>query len=145
MFRKVSVIAIALVWGCFLSCHRTDGDRIGHKGSGVNDPERFARISFDTTFHDFGQVVQGEKVSCLMMYRNTGNTDLLINRAETSCGCTVPRWSKDPLKPGKTNSIEVIFDTSGRAGKQYKTVTIFSNARNSIVRLNFTAEIIIKQ
>ncbi|MDA9820700.1 DUF1573 domain-containing protein, partial [Salibacteraceae bacterium] len=46
-----------------------------------------------------------------------------------SCGCTVPSWPKQPIKPGETSSIKVKYD-SNRIGPINKSVTITSNAGN---------------
>jgi len=73
--------------------------------------------------------------------KNTGNSDLIITKVEASCGCTVAKYSKEPVKPGEEGLIEVIFDTSGRNGMQHKTVTILANTQPNVTRLEFTAEI----
>ena len=84
-------------------------------------------ITFKTETHDFGILTEGEKVSYSFQFTNTGNADLLITNASGSCGCTVPEYSKEPLPPGKSGVVNVIFDSSGREGHQNKTVTIVAN------------------
>ena len=58
---------------------------------------------------------------------NSGKTDLVIVKAQGSCGCTVPTWPKEPIKPGATGEIDVKFNTSGKPGRQSKTVTLTTN------------------
>lgn len=143
MLRDTFIIVSLLMVVILSSCQGAGKGNTG-KTAGA-DSTQYAELTFEKVFHDFGQIMEGETVSCLMKYKNTGTVDLVIRNAETSCGCTVSRWSKSPLKPGGEDKIEVIFDSSGRIGKQYKTITILSNARNNPVRLNITGEVITKQ
>jgi hypothetical protein len=101
-------------------------------------------LEFDETEHHFGRVYEGEQVGWFFRFRNKGKKDLLILNAFSSCGCTVPDYNKKPVRPGEEGMIKVVFDSNGRSGTQTKTVTIESNARNKIVTLNVTAEIIKK-
>ena len=96
---------------------------------------------FDTLVHDFGTIIEGERVVCYFDYRNVGGTDLLITAVEATCGCTTPDWSREPLVPGGTGSMKIIFDASGRSGAQRKLVTVRSNAGNSELRLTIKANV----
>jgi hypothetical protein len=98
-------------------------------------------ITFDNLEHDFGTIIEGEKVVCYFDYENTGSSELVLNAVEAACGCTTPDWSSEPLEPGKRLSLQIIFDTSGRSGIQRKQVTVKSNASNSIVKLTLKANI----
>ena len=99
------------------------------------------KILFEKTEHDLGRIVQGETVGYNFSFTNDGESALMILEAEASCGCTVPRYSKRPISPGESGSIEVVFDSSGRMGQQNKTVTIRTNARESTVQLTIRADI----
>ena len=99
-------------------------------------------ILFDTLEHDFGTIIEGEQVVCYFDYENGGARELLITSVEADCGCTTPGWSSEPLKPGSRESLELIFDASGRSGAQRKVVTVRSNASNQTVRLIIKANII---
>jgi hypothetical protein len=97
---------------------------------------------FDTLVHDFGTIIEGERVVCYFDYTNTGDGDLLIIGVEATCGCTIPNWSREPLKPGAKGTLELIFDASGRSGEQRKLVTVRSNARDQLVNLTIRAKVI---
>lgn len=71
-------------------------------------------ITFEKQVHDFGNVTEGEVVEYSFKFTNTGEKDLLINSAEASCGCTVPEWPKEPIKPGESGYMKVKFDSKGR-------------------------------
>lgn len=97
---------------------------------------------FDTLAHNFGTIIEGERVVCYFDYRNGGGEDLLITDVEVTCGCTIPDWNREPLKPGAIETLELIFDASGRSGEQRKVITVKSNASNQVVRLTIRARVI---
>ena len=99
-------------------------------------------MHFDTLVHDFGTIIEGESVVCYFDYSNRGVGDLVITGVEATCGCTVPSWSREPLKPGARETLQLIFDASGRSGEQRKQVTVKSNASNEVVRLTIRARVI---
>jgi len=86
-------------------------------------------IEFEENVIDFGEISQGEKVKRTFQFKNVGKTDLIISDAKGSCGCTVPRWPKQPIRPGQEGVIEVLFDSNGKMGRQHKTVTIIANTK----------------
>ncbi|MBT4869051.1 MAG: DUF1573 domain-containing protein, partial [Polaribacter sp.] len=71
-----------------------------------------ASISFDKKEYDFGTVNEGDIVETSYLVTNSGKTDLVITNAQASCGCTVPVWPKNPIKPGATGEVKVKFNTS---------------------------------
>ena len=85
------------------------------------------KLTFDRTQHDFGKVTQGNKVVTAFSLTNTGKSELSIRKAKPNCGCTISTPEKDVIAPGETVKMEVSFDTTSRRGRQYKTITVFSN------------------
>lgn len=92
-------------------------------------------MDFEETVHDFGKIIQGEKVSYTFKFKNTGKSDLLISKVSTSCGCTAPNYSKEPVKPGESGKIEVTFDSHNKKGFQNKTITVLANTDPNYVTL----------
>ena len=82
---------------------------------------------FEKEVHDFGEIVEGEKVSYSFKFTNTGKSDLIVSNASASCGCTVPHYPTDPIAPGEEGTIDVVFDSKNRPGKVDKKVTIIAN------------------
>jgi hypothetical protein len=93
-----------------------------------------AAIQFDKEVHDYGELKNGANGTCEFRFKNTGNAPLIISDAKSSCGCVVPEWPKEPIKPGATAIIKVKYDTK-RAGPISKTVTIYSNAINEPIKV----------
>jgi len=75
---------------------------------------------------DFGQVEYSSEQSRIAMIYNIGNKPLLIAGIVSSCGCTVPSWTKEPINPEDSSEIEVRYSTYS-LGPFNKSVTVFSN------------------
>jgi len=102
-------------------------------------------IEFDQTEFDFGEVTQGDTVTHTFTFTNTGENDLILSSVKAGCGCTIPSWTKEPVKPGKKGTVEVLFKTSGRKNAQHKTVTVKSNTDPEVTKLKFTAFVLKKE
>jgi hypothetical protein len=92
-------------------------------------------IKFDEMSYDWGTIKEGDKMTHIFKFKNTGNHDLIISDARGSCGCTVPEWPKEPIKPGKGGDIKVVFDSAHKSGQQSKTVTIAANTEPASIVL----------
>jgi hypothetical protein len=99
-------------------------------------------IAFSEYEHDFGKVTSGEKVASIFSFENKGKGPLVILSVATSCGCTVPKYDTKPIDPGKSGTLEVVFDSSGKTGKQSKTITVTTNASKPVVLLKISCEVI---
>lgn len=111
-------------------------------GEVAPDPATLAAITFETYNFDFGKIKEGDKVSHVFKFTNTGANDLIITDARGSCGCTVPQWPKEPVKPGASGEIKVEFDSKGKTGLQNKTVSVTANTNPSTSTINITSEVI---
>lgn len=105
------------------------------------NPESQAEITFEKLEHDYGEVKQNGNGVCEFKYTNTGSVPLVLSKVRSSCGCTVPKWSKEPLMPGQSASITVKYNTSS-VGPINKSITVESNAKTSRVRLLIKGKVI---
>ena len=112
--------------------------------NGDGNPKELAEISFDETQFNFGEIIQGQVVEHDFNFKNTGKNDLVIYDAKGSCGCTVPEWPKESVKPGKSNKIHVKFDSTNKEGHQTKTVTLTCNTQPNQVTLQIVGDVIVK-
>jgi hypothetical protein len=134
---------IALVFGVmFIGCGQQKKESANSDGS-VSKSESPPKIEFEQVYYDFGSMKQGEKVSYSFEFTNTGGSPLVIEEAYATCGCTVPEFSKEPVSPGEKGHVEVIFDSSGRRGNQYKSVVVKTNAPINKKRLTIKAKVLI--
>lgn len=91
------------------------------------NPQDYAKMEFESSEFDFGTINQGDKVEHIFKFKNVGKNDLKISDARASCGCTIPEWTKTPIKSGESGEVKVIFDSAGKSNEQNKTVTLTTN------------------
>lgn len=93
-------------------------------------------ITFDNVVHDYGTITKGADGNCEFKFSNTGKEPLILSNVQTSCGCTVPAWPKEPILPGKSAVIKVNYTKTNVVGTISKQITVFSNAVNGNVVLS---------
>jgi hypothetical protein len=99
-------------------------------------------VRFEETRYDYGTVEQGEKVIYVFKFQNTGSEPLVLSDVRPSCGCTTPKWTREPVAPGEDGEIHVEFDTKGKSGQQTKTVTVTANTDPSKTVLTVAGEVL---
>ena len=123
------LILLAILFS-FLACNESASKKINTDvaQNQILKDRKYAEITFDRIFHDFGNVNEGEIAKTVFTFTNTSENDLYIVDARGSCGCTVPKYPKNvAIKPGETGEIEVNFDTTGRPNLQQKMVKVSAN------------------
>lgn len=102
-------------------------------------------ITFTKTEHDFGKINEVDgRVTTIFDFKNEGMAPLVLSNVRASCGCTTPKWTREPVEPGQTGQITVTYNPSGRPGRFQKTITITSNATEPTTRLYIKGEVIPK-
>ncbi len=101
-----------------------------------------AKIMFTEEEYDFGKIKEGDVVEHIFSFTNAGNDTLIIAQVRASCGCTAALLSASRIPPKGKGEIKTTFKSKGRAGKQKKTLTVFSNDPESPAKkLSFRADI----
>ncbi|MEW6469417.1 MAG: DUF1573 domain-containing protein [Bacteroidota bacterium] len=138
------LFSLAVLAGC--SGQKNGDDKIStdviNIPSDSNSQGDLPVMTFAETEHDFGTITEGEKVSYVFQFRNTGKSDLVISSAQGSCGCTVPEYPKRPIAPGETDKITVTFDSNGKPGMNHKDITVVTNCQPNTQMLKITANVI---
>lgn len=106
------------------------------------DPANATTMAFNEEAFDFGTIKEGEKVTHVFKFKNTGNKPLTISNARGSCGCTVPDYPKTPIAPGDQGEIKVEFNSQGKKGNQTKYVTLNANTIPGETKLTIKADVI---
>ncbi len=87
-----------------------------------------SKIVFETEVHDFGKVAQGPQLEYTFKFSNKGKGTLLVEKVQTSCGCTgATTGGKTEYSKGENGEIKVTFNTQGRQGRQEKQIMVFTN------------------
>ena len=106
-------------------------------GMAVTMAQKPAQIKFEKTTHNFGSFSEkNPKVTCTFSFTNDGEQPLVINQAIASCGCTVPEYTKEPVKPGEKGEIKVTYNGAGKfPGHFKKSITVRTNGAVEMTRL----------
>ncbi len=124
MFKKIISLSIFLFTVGFA---QTDAPKI------VVQPDEY----------DFGTINQGDKVSHDFEILNKGTGELRIVNVRASCGCTAATPAKTNLQPGDSTKLTVIFNSTGKMGKQNKIVYVKSNDPfNNVINIKFTGDVV---
>jgi len=98
-------------------------------------------VAFAEMNHNFGTIQQDSKNTKTFKFTNTGSEPLIIEDAKGSCGCTVPSYPREPIKPGETGEIEIVYSPGKQQGSQNKTITITANTNPISTTLNISANV----
>jgi len=113
---------------------------VGLLGMTMTAQDAAAKIEFKTESIDYGEIDKGADGVRIFEFTNTGNAPLIISKASSSCGCTVPKKPEEPIMPGDTGEIQVKYDTN-RVGPIRKAITIISNADTPTKVLKIKGEV----
>lgn len=134
------------------ACHRKpaqEGDfkvsdvhiPVSAEGMSQKDKDKMPVIEFEKTSYDFGEVVQGEKLTYTFKFKNTGKSNLIIFSSEATCGCTTSTPPKAPIRPGESGEIKVLFDSKSQNGKVVKRILVGANTYPAETILTITANV----
>jgi len=101
-------------------------------------------ISFDKKSIDFGTIKYkpNSVIRIKFYFKNTGELPLVIRKVDASCGCTVPTWTKHPIKAGSKDFVFVLFKMKNKQGKIMKSLFVNSNTDERVTVLHIKGEII---
>ncbi|MCX7987007.1 MAG: DUF1573 domain-containing protein [Bacteroidales bacterium] len=103
--------------------------------------KKAGKMVFAETEHDFGTIAEGSAAEFAFVFRNVGNEPLIISNVQTSCGCTVPAWSQEPVKKHEQGVVKVQYNTR-ILGSFKKTIHVHSNAANSPITLTIKGTVV---
>lgn len=99
-----------------------------------------AKITFEETTIDYGDVAKGSDGVRTFRFTNTGDAPLVIEDIKSTCGCTIPKKPTGPIMPGASDTIEVKYDTN-RVGPIRRSISVYSNAEESITTLTIRGNV----
>lgn len=86
------------------------------------------KIKFETTSYLYDTIDQGDIVEYSFKFKNVGERPLSIKDVTGSCGCTIASYSFLDIAPNEESEIKARFDSKGKHGPQFTTITVYSNA-----------------
>ena len=101
-----------------------------------------AEFSLKESLVKFPKTKEGEKVEHTFIFTNTGTAPLIINEYSVACKCTQVILPIEPVMPGKTGAIKIIFDTEGKYDFQDRIVLLNMNTKKKVAKLRFKIYVI---
>jgi len=95
------------------------------------DTAHYTTIKWKDSIFNFGTVTAGDSVHIQFHFTNTGNTPLFIFNTQSTCGCTITGFPKEPILPGKQGYISVTFKSETQVGNIDKTIVVIANTKKS--------------
>jgi len=135
---RVTLIAFTALMAmviCTTGCADTPEEKAKEHGQ---------EIWFEEYMHDYGQMEKDSDGTWSFAFKNLGDEAIVINRVRSTCGCTVPDWPKEPIEPGASGEITVIYNTA-TTGTFLKSVIVYSTAANSPVKLQIKGKVVAKE
>ncbi|MDD7437730.1 MAG: DUF1573 domain-containing protein [Bacteroidales bacterium] len=115
----------------------------GAQVANAQDDSNAAKIEAKETEHDFGIFKESDgDVSHVFVVTNTGKSPLVITRVISSCGCATPSFTKEPIAPGKSGEITVVYNPTGRVYPFTKTISVYSNGKKGPLVLTIKGEVV---
>jgi len=135
--------SILLVVACVLfGISNAQESKVNEPGNNSRSAETEATVVCDNVEHDFGTISEtGGVVSCEFAIKNTGTKPLVITKVTTSCGCTAPDWTKEPVASGKQGFVKVTYDPKGRKGDMTKTLVVYTNGNPESLQLKIKGSV----
>ena len=137
---------MAIVFSCILfSCdiRKNESTADVHAAEApVQEIKDSTTVQVIDSVYNFGKITDGEKVEYNFRFLNSGKNPLIISSVSASCGCTVPEKPEEPIMPGETGFIKVVFNSQGRVGNAHKDVTVRSNAYPNFPMLMLQGEVL---
>jgi len=85
------------------------------------------QITAEERVFDFGEVLQGDTVEHVFLFKNSGDDMLRIESVHSSCGCTAALVSARQVAPGDRGELRITFDSSDFRNAVHKTITLQTN------------------
>ncbi|MFW5820263.1 MAG: DUF1573 domain-containing protein [Bacteroidota bacterium] len=126
MKKVILVLFINITFFFQYSCNNENSNNSNETSSVI--------IKFENTVYDFGTIEYNSDGRCYFEFTNDSHQDLIINVVRTTCGCTRPEWPDEPVMPGEKGRIGITYNTK-LPGRFHKSISVYSNAENSPVKL----------
>jgi hypothetical protein len=110
MRTRLPILLLPLLLSAFLPAGKTAGPR----------------IVFTNEVHDYGTIAFGSDGRCSFTFNNTGDAPLIIANFQSSCGCLVPYWDREPVFPSASGKVRLLYDTR-RVGPFRKSAMLTTN------------------
>lgn len=133
MYKKNIPLAILLLLMTLIAASCSDDPVQEAKKKGQE-------IWFEEYVHDYGTILKDSDGRWTFKFKNIGEYAIVVSKVRSTCGCTVPAWSREPIEPGAAGEITVEYNTE-LTGTFLKSLFVYSSAANSPVKLQVKGKV----
>lgn len=128
-------------YGVLIVTYKNSPKKTINKTQYQKNSSGLTKIEFEKLNYDFKNITVNDTVVFIFKFKNIGNTALTINKLRSSCGCTIPNWSKKQINPEHTGAITVKYYSSN-SKKFTENILVYYNGKDSPVRLSISGVVI---
>ena len=133
--KKLITLSLLAVFTFTISCSQTSMAK-----NTVDIDAQGPSIKFEVVTHDYGTIERNGNGTYDFVFANEGTEPLVLSNVRSSCGCTIPKWPREPIAPGKSSTIQVKYDTR-RIGSFSKSITVTSNGAKQPIVLRIKGKV----
>ena len=100
-------------------------------------------VKWEQTTHDLGEIPQGKPISVDFVFTNKTEDVIFIDNVRTTCGCTAPTWSKEPVAPGEKAFIEIEYNAK-KEGEFYKPTKVYLSGQKQPISVYVKGKVVPK-
>ena len=93
--------------------------------------------------HDFGEFEQFDIQQVAFKFKNNSGEAVVVDNVRTTCGCTSPDWSDEPIPADSTSVITIEYDAR-KIGFFYKKVKVYFSGIRKGEKLSVEGEVVEK-
>ncbi|MBK6771107.1 MAG: DUF1573 domain-containing protein [Ignavibacteria bacterium] len=113
---------------CFWNAGNFSSDVLFNEQFQNRSFHQLSKISIRRRISRLRKVPQGPQVEYSFKFTNKGKSPLIIEKVQTSCGCTgATTGGKNEYAKGESGEVKITFNTQGREGRQEKHIMVFTN------------------
>jgi hypothetical protein len=116
--------------------------QLGAQDLALKDPSgakevTVSSLKWDMQHVELGDISFGTPAHVQFKFKNEGETPVVVEDIQTSCGCTAAKHSEEPILPGQSSTISVTFNAK-KKGAFHKSVSVWTSAVNEPTVLKFS-------
>lgn len=101
-------------------------------------------VVFDSLTYNYGVIAKGSSGECAFKFTNKSKTPLILTNVKAGCGCTVPSWPREEIKPKHSGEIKIKYNTNN-VGYFTKTISVYTNKQEEPIILTITGQVVDEQ
>ncbi|OQA97637.1 MAG: hypothetical protein BWY22_01210 [Bacteroidetes bacterium ADurb.Bin217] len=105
------------------------------------EAEKKPEVVFDSLTYNYGVIAKGSSGECSFKFTNKSKTPLILTNVKAGCGCTVPSWPREEIKPKHSGEIKIKYNTNN-VGYFTKTVSVYTNKQEEPIILTITGQVV---